>query len=71
MSCPPYGPPLGGALLALLGLAGVVLVDCISYLLSASMILLEAAPYALAMAERVRRDRGYYEEPALIFRFPN
>ena len=34
-------------------------------------ILLEAAPYALAMAERVRRDRGYYEEPALIFRFPN
>lgn len=34
-------------------------------------ILLEAAPYALAMAERVRRDRDRFEEPALVFRFPN
>ena len=34
-------------------------------------ILLEAAPYALAMAERVRRDRHRFEEPALVFRFPN
>ncbi|HEX6004466.1 MAG TPA: amidase [Burkholderiales bacterium] len=34
-------------------------------------ILLEAAPYALAMAERIRRDRDRFEEPALVFRFPN
>jgi aspartyl-tRNA(Asn)/glutamyl-tRNA(Gln) amidotransferase subunit A len=34
-------------------------------------ILLEAAPYALAMANRIRRDRDRFEEPALIFRFPN
>jgi aspartyl-tRNA(Asn)/glutamyl-tRNA(Gln) amidotransferase subunit A len=34
-------------------------------------ILLEAAPYALAMAERVRRERDRFEEPALVFRFPN
>jgi aspartyl-tRNA(Asn)/glutamyl-tRNA(Gln) amidotransferase subunit A len=33
-------------------------------------ILLECAPYALAMANRIRRDRGRFEEPALIFRFP-
>ena len=33
-------------------------------------ILLEVAPYALAMAERVRRERGHFEEPALVFRFP-
>jgi aspartyl-tRNA(Asn)/glutamyl-tRNA(Gln) amidotransferase subunit A len=34
-------------------------------------ILLEAAPYAFAMAERARRDRDRFEEPALVFRFPN
>jgi aspartyl-tRNA(Asn)/glutamyl-tRNA(Gln) amidotransferase subunit A len=34
-------------------------------------MLLEAAPYALAMAERIRRDRDRFEEPALVFRFPN
>jgi aspartyl-tRNA(Asn)/glutamyl-tRNA(Gln) amidotransferase subunit A len=34
-------------------------------------ILLEAAPYALAMADRIRKDRDRFEEPALIFRFPN
>ena len=34
-------------------------------------ILLETAPYALAMAGRVRRDRDRFEEPALVFRFPN
>ena len=34
-------------------------------------ILLETAPYALAMAERVRRDRDRFSEPALVFRFPN
>ena len=33
-------------------------------------ILLECAPYALEMANRIRRDRGRFEEPALIFRFP-
>lgn len=34
-------------------------------------ILLETAPYALAMAERIRKDRDRFHEPALIFRFPN
>jgi aspartyl-tRNA(Asn)/glutamyl-tRNA(Gln) amidotransferase subunit A len=33
--------------------------------------LLESAPYALAMANRIRKDRDRMEEPALIFRFPN
>jgi aspartyl-tRNA(Asn)/glutamyl-tRNA(Gln) amidotransferase subunit A len=32
-------------------------------------ILLEAAPHALAMAQRVRRKRGWFEEPSLVFRF--
>lgn len=34
-------------------------------------ILLEAAPYALAMAERLRKDRSRFDEPALVFRFPD
>jgi aspartyl-tRNA(Asn)/glutamyl-tRNA(Gln) amidotransferase subunit A len=34
-------------------------------------ILLESAPYALAMANRIRRDRSRFEEPALVFRFPS
>jgi len=34
-------------------------------------ILLETAPYALAMAERIRKSRDRFEEPALVFRFPN
>ncbi len=34
-------------------------------------ILLETAPFALAMAERVRRPRERMEEPALVFRFPS
>jgi len=34
-------------------------------------MLLECAPYALAMANRIRKDRGRFEEPALVFRFPN
>lgn len=34
-------------------------------------MLLESAPYALAMAGRVRRDRDRFEEPALVFRFPS
>jgi aspartyl-tRNA(Asn)/glutamyl-tRNA(Gln) amidotransferase subunit A len=32
-------------------------------------ILLEAAPYALAMAERIRKPRQRSEEPSLVFRF--
>jgi aspartyl-tRNA(Asn)/glutamyl-tRNA(Gln) amidotransferase subunit A len=32
-------------------------------------ILLEAAPYALAMAERIRKPRSRMEEPSLVFRF--
>ncbi|MBI3067857.1 MAG: amidase [Betaproteobacteria bacterium] len=35
-------------------------------------ILLEGAPYALAMVNRIRnKDRDRMEQPALIFRFPN
>jgi aspartyl-tRNA(Asn)/glutamyl-tRNA(Gln) amidotransferase subunit A len=34
-------------------------------------ILLETAPFALAMAERVRKPRERSEEPVLVFRFPN
>jgi aspartyl-tRNA(Asn)/glutamyl-tRNA(Gln) amidotransferase subunit A len=32
-------------------------------------ILLESAPYALAMAERIRKPRDRMEEPSLVFRF--
>jgi aspartyl-tRNA(Asn)/glutamyl-tRNA(Gln) amidotransferase subunit A len=32
-------------------------------------ILLESAPYALAMAERVRKPRDRMDEPSLVFRF--
>jgi len=32
-------------------------------------ILLETAPYALAMAERIRKPRQRAEEPSLVFRF--
>ena len=34
-------------------------------------ILLETAPFALAMAERNRKPRERMEEPSLVFRFPN
>jgi aspartyl-tRNA(Asn)/glutamyl-tRNA(Gln) amidotransferase subunit A len=34
-------------------------------------ILLEAAPHALAMANRIRNGRDRFEEPALVFRFPS
>ncbi|MGQ0751953.1 MAG: hypothetical protein ACT4PS_15590 [Betaproteobacteria bacterium] len=34
-------------------------------------ILLETAPFALAIAERVRKPRSRAEEPALVFRVPN
>ena len=34
-------------------------------------ILLETAPFALAMAARNRKPRDRAEEPALVFRFPN
>jgi aspartyl-tRNA(Asn)/glutamyl-tRNA(Gln) amidotransferase subunit A len=32
--------------------------------------LLEGAPYALSMVKRLRRDHGYADEPANVFRFP-
>jgi aspartyl-tRNA(Asn)/glutamyl-tRNA(Gln) amidotransferase subunit A len=32
-------------------------------------ILLETAPYALAMAERMRKPRDRMDEPSLVFRF--
>ncbi len=32
--------------------------------------LLEGAPYALAMVERLRRDHGLFHEPANVFSFP-
>jgi aspartyl-tRNA(Asn)/glutamyl-tRNA(Gln) amidotransferase subunit A len=32
--------------------------------------LVEGAPYALAMSERLRRDHGYAHEPANVFAFP-
>jgi aspartyl-tRNA(Asn)/glutamyl-tRNA(Gln) amidotransferase subunit A len=32
--------------------------------------LLEGAPYALSMVKRLRRDLGYADEPANVFRFP-
>jgi hypothetical protein len=44
------GPPLGGALLALAGLTGVVLVDSASFLCSALMIMLIAMPWQRAGA---------------------
>jgi aspartyl-tRNA(Asn)/glutamyl-tRNA(Gln) amidotransferase subunit A len=34
-------------------------------------ILLETAPYALALTERARKRRERNQEPALVFRFPN
>ncbi len=34
-------------------------------------ILLETAPYMLAMAERIRKPRERMDEPALVFRFPS
>jgi aspartyl-tRNA(Asn)/glutamyl-tRNA(Gln) amidotransferase subunit A len=34
-------------------------------------ILLESAPYALAMAERIRKPRDRMDEPSLVFRFGN
>jgi MFS family permease len=40
------GPPLGGALLALAGLTGVVFVDSVSFVFSATMILLIVVPEA-------------------------
>jgi MFS family permease len=50
------GPPLGGALLALVGLIGVVLVDSASFLLSALMLVLVAVPGRDRLGAR-RADR--------------
>ena len=33
--------------------------------------LLEGAPYALAMVQRLRRDHGLHHEPANVFSFPS
>jgi aspartyl-tRNA(Asn)/glutamyl-tRNA(Gln) amidotransferase subunit A len=44
--------------------AGLTLDDC------QTAILLETAPFALAMAERIRRPRERMDEPSLVFRFP-
>ena len=50
------GPPLGGGLLALVGLAGVVLVDSASFLISALMLVSISVPGpALADAPRANR----------------
>jgi MFS family permease len=48
------GPPLGGALLGLLGLPSVVLLDSVSYLFSAVMIALIRAPAAQAVVPGTR-----------------
>ena len=50
------GPPLGGGLLALVGLAGVVLVDSASFLLSALMLLSIAVP-GRAVADAPRANQ--------------
>jgi aspartyl-tRNA(Asn)/glutamyl-tRNA(Gln) amidotransferase subunit A len=34
-------------------------------------VLLEPAAHVFEMANRIRKDRGRFEEPALVFRFPN
>src|SRR5438128_2614566 len=57
------GPPLGGALLALLGLSSTVFIDSASYLVSALMILLIAVPaHPVAIGESMAASR--IEEPA-------
>lgn len=52
------GPPLGGALIGLMGLTGVILLDAVSYLLSAALILLIASPMC------VENVKGGGESPA-------
>jgi hypothetical protein len=32
---------------------------------------LEPAAHVFEMANRIRKDHGRFEEPALVFRFPN
>jgi MFS family permease len=57
------GPPLGGALLALLGLSSTVFIDSASYLVSALMILLIAIP-ARPVAVGESMAASQIEEPA-------
>ena len=52
------GAPLGGALMALLGLSSVVVVDCVSFVVSALLIGLIAAPHAERTAPAATPDAG-------------
>ena len=52
------GAPLGGALMALLGLPSVVVVDCVSFVVSALLIGLIAAPHAERTAPAATPDAG-------------
>jgi len=52
------GAPLGGALMALLGLPSVVVVDCVSFVVSALLIGLIAAPRGERTAPAATRDAG-------------
>ncbi len=53
------GPPLGGALLALLGLSSTVFIDSASYLVSALMILLIAMPArSLSAGEAAQKTKS-------------
>jgi len=52
------GAPLGGALMALLGLSSVVVVDCVSFVVSALLIGLIAAPRGERTAQAATPDAG-------------
>ncbi len=52
------GAPLGGALMALMGLESVVIVDCVSFVLSALLISLIAAPRSAPAAPAAAPDAG-------------
>lgn len=54
------GPSLGGAVMALLGLSGVVLLDCISVLISAAMIAFISSP------SRSTRESTKTAHPAVV-----
>src|SRR6185436_11683424 len=52
------GAPLGGALMALVGLESVVLIDCISFVVSALLIGLIAVPRSQQAAPAAAPDQG-------------
>ena len=52
------GAPLGGALMALMGLASVVVLDCVSFVISALLISLIATPRARESTPAVMPDAG-------------